>query len=268
MKIFFAVLLFFALTACNNNDNNNSNNSETTDNTNPAPPLLNYNVVKIYPHDTSSYTQGLIWYNNTLYEGTGRETFSKLMKLNIQDGKPIKEIKISDPAVFGEGITIFNNKIYQLTYQSNKVYVYDVNTFKKINEFNWPYEGWGITHNGKSLIVSTGSNNLYFVNPDSFKIEKMIGVMDNYGPAANINELEFVKGSIYANQYETDYILKINPETGRVEGKLDLSGIREKNNVIINENENFLNGIAYDSAKNSLYVTGKLWPALFEIKLN
>jgi glutamine cyclotransferase len=116
--------------------------------------------------------------------------------------------------------------------------------------------------------VSTGSNNLYFVNPDSFKIEKMIGVTDNYGPVANINELEYAKGFVYANQYETNYILKINPETGRVEGKLDLTGIREKNNVVLDEHEDFLNGIAYDSVKNSLYVTGKLWPALFEIKID
>jgi glutamine cyclotransferase len=190
------------------------------------------------------------------------------LKVNIEDGKPIKELKITDPKIFGEGITIFNNKIYQLTWQSNKVFVYDVETFEKLAEFNWPYDGWGITHNGKSLIVSTGSNNLYFVNPDSFKIEKMIGVTDNYGPVANINELEYAKGFVYANQYETNYILKINPETGRVEGKLDLTGIREKNNVVLDEHEDFLNGIAYDSVKNSLYVTGKLWPALFEIKID
>ncbi|MGI8951816.1 MAG: glutaminyl-peptide cyclotransferase [Chitinophagaceae bacterium] len=265
------ITLFFLLfIACNTNNNNADNNIE--DNNNPAPAIINYNVIKVYPHDTSSYTQGLIWYNNTLYEGTGWEKHSKLMKEDITTGKPLQEVKVPDTTVFGEGIAILNNKIYQLTYTSNKAYVYDLNTFKKINEFNWPYEGWGITNDGKNLIISTGSSNLYFVNPDDFKIEKIVSVNDNYGPVANLNELEYIKGYVYANQYETNYILKINPETGRVEGKMDLTGIREKNGVNPDPqmpNDGFvLNGIAYDSTKNSLYVTGKKWPALFEIKLN
>ena len=265
MKRFFAALLFFAV-ACNNNDNSNTT---AEDNNNPAPPLINYQVVKIYPHDTSSYTQGLEWYNNFLYEGTGDYEHSKLLKTDINTGEAVQKIKVSDnPKIFGEGITILNNKIYQLTWQNNKAFVYDLETFKKLQEFDWPYEGWGLTNDGKSLIVSTGTSNLYYVNPDNFKIEKTIGVTDNYGPVSDLNELEYVKGVVYANIYQRNIIVKINPETGKVEGRIDLSNIQEKNNVSYSNSENVLNGIAYDSAKNVFYVTGKLWPAVFEIRLN
>lgn len=265
MKRFFAALLFLGFIACNNDNNNGSTSIQ--DNDNPPPPVIDYQVIKVYPHDTSNYTQGLEWYNNMMYEGTGREGFSKLMKEDLQTGKAAQQIKINN-GDFGEGVTVFNNKIYQLTWQSNKVYVYDLNSFKKLQEFDWPYEGWGITNDGKNLIVSTGSSNLYYVNPYDFKVEKTVGVTDNYGPVSNLNELEFVKGSVYANIYETDYIIKINAETGKVEGKLDLSNIRQKNGITKDDHQDFLNGIAYDSSKNSFYITGKLWPALFEIKLN
>lgn len=248
---------------------NNNNDEENIDNTtNPPPPLINYTVIKVYPHDTSSYTQGLIWYNNSLYEGTGRYGFSKLIKVNIEDGKDEKAVKI-DTSEFGEGITILNDTIYQLTWKSNVVHVYDANTFRKIKDLKWNYEGWGVTNNGKQLIVSTGSSNLYFVNPGDFKIINIVGVNDNYGPVPNLNELEYIKGYIYANQYETNYILKINPETGKVDAKLDFTGLIEKSGKNIDPQHNdVLNGIAYDSAKNSMYITGKLWPALFEIKIN
>ncbi len=269
MKNCFIVILLCTLFACNNKKNEENNAEE--ENAIAAPKVINYNVVKIYPHDTSSYTQGLIWYNDHLYEGTGEYNTSKIAKIDMNSGKPVMEHKITDPSIFGEGITIFDNKIYQLTWQANKVYVYDLHSFKKINEFNWPQEGWGITHNNKSLIISTGSSNLYFVNPDTFKIENIVGVTNNYGPVGNINELEYINGAIYANQYETNYILKINPESGKVEGRMDLTNIRQKNGVPDDpnmlQNGLVLNGIAYDSAKNSLLITGKKWPALFEIKI-
>jgi glutamine cyclotransferase len=151
--------------------------------------------------------------------------------------------------------------------------VYDVTTFKKIGEFNWDKEGWGLTTDGKSLILSDGSNIIYFINPDTFQVEKTISVTDNYGMVDSINELEFVNGSIYANKYMTNYILKISPATGKVEGRVDLrdifqqSGKTNEINKIPDPQEDVLNGIAYDSTKQSFYITGKQWPVLFEVKL-
>lgn len=237
------------------------------------PKALDYSVVKAYPHDTSSYTQGLIWYNNTLYEGTGREGFSKLAKININNGKAEQQELIAKNE-FGEGITILNGKIYQLTWQNHKVHVYDLATLKKVQDFSWTYEGWGITTDGKSLIISTGSSNLYYVDPVTFNVQKTVGVTDNYGPVENLNELEFVNGHIYSNKYLTNYILQINPETGKVEGRLDLkeifmrSGKTYDAGVIPDPDQDVLNGIAFNAANNTFYVTGKQWPALFEIKIN
>jgi glutamine cyclotransferase len=273
LKRYFPVVLAFALLSCGNNDTESNSADAGNPSSTVVPAALDYTVVKTYPHDTSSYTQGLIWHNNTLYEGTGRIGFSRLAKLDLETGKALQQIPISK-SEFGEGIALLNGKIYQLTYQEHKVYVYDAVTFRKIQEFSWPYEGWGLTTDGKNLIASTGSSNLYYVNPADFKILKTVGVTDNYGPVDSINELEFVNGVVYANKYLTNYILKINPETGVVMGRLDLKDIFRKSgktydaSIIPDPNEDVLNGIAYDSAKNSLYVTGKQWPLLFEIKLN
>lgn len=262
-QFFFCITILVVAMACNNNNDNTDDDLNNT-----APANLNYTVVKIYPHDTSSYTQGLIWHNQTLYEGTGREGFSKLRKIDLATGKSQQDVLLN-ATYFGEGITILDNKIYQLTWQNNKVLVYDVNSLQKIKEFQWNFEGWGITHNNKSLIISTGSNNLYFVSPVDFTVEKVVGVNDNNGPVGNLNELEFVNGFVYANIFQTHHIVKINPETGRVEAKMDLGNILAQNNVNYDPNHlDVLNGIAYDSTKNSFYITGKLWPALFEIKLN
>jgi glutamine cyclotransferase len=259
-------LLLAACTSNASNDNNNAPNN--TANTIAAPVSINYNIVASYPHDTSSYTQGLIWQNNTLYEGTGLEGQSRLMKVDIKNGKVEQSLSL-DPSVFGEGITILDDKIYQLTWQSHKVYVYDANTFKKIKEFNWDHEGWGLTHNGKELIISTGDSNLYFVDPDTFKLLRIVGVTDNNGPVGNLNELEYVNGSVFANIYLTDYIIKIDPSNGHTTGKMDLSGILAKSGKHVNTEEGYvLNGIAYDSSKNSLYITGKKWPLLYEVKIN
>ncbi len=268
MKRISTLLFLCILLACNNTSDETPDDSTNVQ----APPGLSYNIVKVYPHDTSSYTQGLIWSNNILYESTGREGFSKLKKLTLDGSGGSEEIKLSNTE-FGEGIALFNNKIYQLTWRNNVVHVYDAATFKKVNDFKWPYEGWGITNNENELIISTGSSNLYFVTPENFSINKIVGVTNNYGPVANLNELEFINGFIYANVYGTNYILKINAETGKVEGQMDLSGLLAKSGMNYNaafyelNTGNVLNGIAYDSVKKSMYITGKLWPALFEIKL-
>ncbi len=269
-KATFTIVFCWILAACHTNTNNG--NEPAVNDANPPPPLIGYQVMKIYPHDTASYTQGLLWQNNQLYEGTGNLGKSKLRLIQLENGQPLKEINL--PATeFGEGITIFKDKIYQLTWQNNRVHEYDARTFQKIRDFDWPFQGWGITHNDSDLIVSTGSNNLYYTDPVSFRVKKTVGVTDNYGPVGNLNELEYINGFVYANVYETNYIVKIDPQTGKVVGKLDLTGIMDKNGVrydsrYLQEQGGVLNGIAYNKEKNVLYVTGKYWPALFEIKLN
>jgi glutaminyl-peptide cyclotransferase len=265
MKKIALFLLPVLMLACNDTKEESS-----TDNTTaaiPTPANMGYTIVKIYPHDVSSYTQGLIWFNNTLYEGTGMKGESRLMKINLETGQATQKIDIPKE-YFGEGITILNDKIYQLTWEEHKVFVYDLATFKKIKEFDWNMQGWGITHNGKQLLISTGDSNIYFVNPETFAIERTLGVYDNNGYLADLNELEFVNGSIYANVYMKNYIAKINPETGLVEGRLDFSGLLQKTGQPTTEETDVLNGIAFNSATNSFYITGKKWPALYEIKLN
>ncbi len=229
---------------------------------------ISYRLVKEYPHDTSYFTEGLIWYNNALYESTGMPKESRLVKIDLNTGKAEKTIDL--PATdFGEGIAIIGDKLYQLTYQNHKAYVYDLETFEKLKSFNFPYEGWGMTTDGKELIISTGSSNLYFVDPETFTIKNTVGVTDNYGPVSSINELEYVKGFVYANIWHEKKIIKINLETGKVEGVIDIGNILDNAGKTINDpNDDVLNGIAYDSVKNSFYITGKRWPSLFEIKLN
>jgi glutamine cyclotransferase len=258
------VLLYF--TGCKN-DSNGDNSNEIAGAI-PAPVNINYNIVQSYPHDTSSFTQGLIWQDNMLYESTGLEGHSKLMKVDIKDGKASEAVAL-DPSIFGEGITLLNGKIYQLSWQNHKVFVYDLKTFRKLKEMSWPHEGWGITHNGKELIISTGDSNLYFVDPETFQIKNTIGVRDHNGPVGNLNELEYVDGAVYSNVYLTDYIIKIDPNNGNILGRMDMSGLLQKSGKAVNVQEGLvLNGIAYDSTKKSMYITGKKWPLLFEMKLN
>jgi glutamine cyclotransferase len=265
MKKIALLILPFVMLACKDTKEEASSDNSTA--AIPTPVNIGYNIVKVYPHDVTSFTQGLIWFNNTLYEGTGLRGESRLMKIDIETGKPTQKIDIPQP-YFGEGVTILNDKIYQLTWEENKVFVYDLATFKKIKEFDWSMQGWGLTHNGKQLLISTGDSNIYFVNPETFAIERTLGVYDNNGYLADLNELEFVNGVIYANVLSKDYIAKINPETGLVEGRIDLTSILQKTGQPITEETDVLNGIAFNPATNSFYITGKKWPALYEIKLN
>ena len=267
-KILALAAIAWCIAACNNSSDNKDTDSAAATNTIPPPADISYNIVNTYPHDTSSYTQGLIWQNNTLYEGTGWWGQSRLLQVNLKDGKAGKSVPL-DSAVFGEGITLLNGRIYQLTWQTHKVYVYDAKTFKKLKELSWEHEGWGLTNNGTDLIVSTGDSNLYFVDPETFKIKKIVGVFDNNGPVGNLNELEYVNGVIYSNIYTSDIIIKIDPSNGHVLGKIDLTGLLAKAGKQVNTEEGYvLNGIAYDSSKKSLYITGKRWPLLFEMKVN
>ncbi len=260
------------LASCGNINNNNGNSSATVDNSNPAPPAIGYTIVKTYPHDTTSYTEGLFWLNNALYESTGNYGNSELRKNDLTTGNPDKMLKL-DKQYFGEGISVINNKLYQLTYKEKKVFVYDATTFNKIKELEWTTgEGWGMTHNDSELIISNGSSNLYFVDPETFKVKRITGVTDNYGPVTYLNELEYVNGVVYANIWQTNTIVKIDLSSGRVTGKMDMGGLLDKNGTPKPDewyaDGNVLNGIAYDSAKNSFYITGKDWPTVFEIKLN
>ena len=261
------------LLACGNNIQDASSNENAI----KAPQNLSYELIKVYPHDTLSYTQGLEWKSDTLIEGTGDYSKSYLHLLDTKM-KVIKgPIKLNGPkvsyedAIFGEGITQFDHKIYQLTWKTKKVFVYDAKTFQKINEFNWPYEGWGLTHNDSSLIVSTGGSNLYFVDPATFSIQRTLGVYNNYGYVSDINELEYVNGKIYANLYLHDNIIQIDPQTGLVTGNLDLSDILAKASAKYDPktvNGGYvLNGIAYKKESQSFFITGKCWPLMMEIKL-
>ncbi len=235
----------------------------------PAP-QINYNIVNVYPHDTSAYTQGLELHNGKLYEGTGDWVNSSLRITDYKTGKVEKKHSMGTKEIFGEGITIFKGKIYQLTWQSHVVYVYDLKNIDVPEKtFAWPYDGWGITNNGTDLIISDGSSNLYFINADNFKVKSIIAVTEDGVPVDSINELEYIDGFIYANVYQSDYIIKVEPANGHVAGKISLSGIIEKYSpgYVPEPGDEVLNGIAYDTTTKKLFITGKRWPKLFELSL-
>ncbi len=265
------ILLFILIAGYWACKNNNDPNSEKDSNAIAAPTNLNYSVVKVHAHDTTSYTEGFEWNGNTLIESSGNYKESKLHLLDSNMKQLIKPIILEDK-YFGEGTTLFNNKIYQLTWKENKVLVYDAKTLKKINELYWPYEGWGMTHDDTSIIVNTGGSNLYYVDPNTFKVVKTLGVFNNYGYISNINELEYVNGKIYANVYMTDNIIQIDPLTGKVTAIADLSNILYKVGVKedpkVKDPGNVLNGIAYHKGKGTFFITGKDWPVTIEIRFN
>lgn len=264
-RILFFFFMLFAFVACKNN---NADEQLTNGITPPTP--LNYSVINVYPHDTSAFTEGLEFHAGTLYESTGDSDYkgiSKLSKNEISTGKDLQKINLSKE-YFGEGITILNNKIYQLTYKTGKCFVYDFKTFKKIGEFNYEGEGWGMTNDGKHLIMNNGNNNLYFRDPETFKIVNTVGVIDNNGPVAMINELEYVDGFIYANIWMTNYIIKIDAKSGRVIAKADFTNLINQYVPETITAGAYLNGIAYDNIGKKFFITGKNWSKLFEMKFN
>lgn len=223
-----------------------------------------YQVVNAYPHDTGAFTQGLIFVDGKLYEGTGQEGRSSLREVELQSGRVLKKVDVPVP-FFGEGITLLNGKIYQLTWQHQIGFIYNAQTLEKTGEFPYTGEGWGITNDGHSLIISDGSNRLKFLDPDSFRVTKTIAVTDGGTRVNELNELEYVNGEVYANIWHDQRIVTIDPQNGRVTGWIDLSGLLQPGAVT--DEEAVLNGIAYDQASGRLFVTGKLWPQLFEIKI-
>jgi glutamine cyclotransferase len=255
-------LTVFALSSLFIGCNNNDDNGETPPVENQVA-AINYTLTQVLPHDTSSFTQGLEFYKGFLFEGTGNYGGSRLKKIDFKTGKVVKEISI-DSTQFGEGITIFNDTIYQLTWREKVVNLYSVADLKKIGQRSINTEGWGLTNDGKNLIVTDGSNNLYFYQPGSFRLMTVVQVMENETPTVNLNELEYINGFVYANQWQYNYILKIDPSSGKVVGKMDLSKLAETAHAK-NPNEQFLNGIAHNKETDKIYVTGKYWPELYEI---
>lgn len=226
------------------------------------PKQLTYFIVQEFPHDPMAFTQGLAWHKGNVYEGTGLYGQSSLRRVDLHTG--IVELKREyDQQIFAEGITVYEEKIYQLTWKNNRVFQYDKNDFSLIKSWKFPYQGWGITHDKEELIISDGTATLYFLDPENLAEKRKILVRDDQGQVSRLNELEYVKGKIYANIWKTDLIAIINPTNGIVTGYLDLSGLSA---TMKSEKEpDVLNGIMYDAVNDRLFVTGKLWPSLFEI---
>jgi glutamine cyclotransferase len=230
------------------------------------PDIYVYEIIKTYPHDKTSYTQGLEYYNGFLYESSGQYGKSTLRKVKLETGELLQKINL-DKKYFAEGLTIFNHKIFQLTWREGAGFIYNLDDFKL--EKTFPYqksiEGWGLTHNETHLIKTDGSDKIWFLNPETQKEEYHIEAYTNQRKVEQLNELEFVNGKIYANIYQQNSILIVNPENGKVEGVANLNGL--KNLVEQHESLDVLNGIAFDQKTDRLFVTGKNWSKLFEIKL-
>ncbi|MFH0787584.1 MAG: glutaminyl-peptide cyclotransferase [Pseudomonadota bacterium] len=227
-------------------------------------PGFGYKIVRVFPHDTKAFTQGLVFHKGFLYEGTGLFGKSSLRKVQLETGRIFNQVSL--PAeFFGEGVTLLKGKIIQLTWRSRIGMVYDLETFQVLNKFTYRTEGWGITQNGKQLIMSDGTDTLIFLDPVTFKEQKRLRVHDQGKPIFLLNELEYIKGEIFANVFMTDRIVRISPKTGKVTGWIDLKGLLT--DVDRAQGLDVLNGIAYDAQKDRIFVTGKYWPKLFEIQL-
>jgi len=227
-------------------------------------PVYRYKIVNAYPHDQNAFTQGLAFENGFLYEGTGLRGRSTLRRVELETGD-ILQIRKLPVQFFGEGVTIYENKIIQLTLRSNLGFVYDKDSFELLQAFNYPTNGWGITHDGERLIMSDGTSILHFLDPEILEEIGRIEVFDSDGPVTRLNELEYVQGEIYANVWQTDRIARIDLQTGQVIGWIELKGLLSPEDR--RKPVNVLNGIAYDEKNDRLFVTGKLWPILFEIEL-
>jgi glutaminyl-peptide cyclotransferase len=230
-----------------------------------VPPKRNsFRVIRTFPHDRDAFTQGLVYENGILYEGTGQEARSSLRKVRLETGEVLNQLEMGSQ-FFGEGIALFGEKIYQLTWQSKVGFVYEKSTFKQINRVYYQTEGWGLTTMGDKLVMSDGTNMLYFMDPESFTTISTIEVYDNKSKVMELNELEYINGEIWANIWMTDLIARIDPSSGKVIAYIDLKGILKDPST--DTKVNVLNGIAYDQAGKRIFVTGKNWPSLFEIKL-
>jgi glutamine cyclotransferase len=228
-----------------------------------AAAVASYRVVRVYPHDPEAFTQGLVYMDGALYEGTGLNGRSGLRKVRLESGEVLQLQRLA-PELFGEGIAVWRDTIFQLTWQSGIGFIYDRSSFQRTGTFTYPGEGWGLTHDGTRLIMSDGTAWLRFLDPATQRETGRIQVMDGHTPVVHLNELEYVKGEVLANVWQTERIARISPATGKVNGWIDLTGLLAPGDA---ERADVLNGIAYDAEKDRLFVTGKLWPKLFEIQI-
>jgi glutamine cyclotransferase len=266
------LVILFSLASCNNPSQQDASTGVKDQPADNTPPIINYTVIGTLPHDTASFTEGLLIHDGLLYESTGTEPDMPPSRRSLfgtvdpKTGKILAKAELDRTKFFGEGITFLHDKVFQLTWKTKIGFIYDAKTFKKLGDFPMPVkEGWGMTNDGINLIISDGTSNISFVDPATFRLIKVVGVTDNNGPVSNINELELINGYLYANQWESNYILKIDTASGKVVGKLNLDSLA---NAAKNKfgGIDVLNGIAYDPATGKVYVTGKLWPDIYEIK--
>ncbi|MET0401974.1 MAG: glutaminyl-peptide cyclotransferase [Cystobacter sp.] len=227
-------------------------------------PVEGFEVVRSWPHDPRAFTQGLVFHQGRLYEGTGMPGRSNLREVELETGTVLRQTRL-EPQYFGEGIALRGNRLYQLTWRSQVGFVYDATTFERLGQFTYPTEGWGLTGDGDSLIMSDGTSTLRFLDPSSFALRRTVKVTENGHDISQLNELEFVRGEIYANVWMTQRIVRIDPATGHVKGWIDLTGLLRPEERT--GDEDVLNGIAYDAASDRLLVTGKYWPRLFQIRV-
>lgn len=220
-------------------------------------------IAASYPHDTEAFTQGLVFHEGRLYEGTGQYGQSTLREVALETGNVLRSSRLSR-AYFGEGITIMGNRVFQLTWQNGIGAVYDLESFEVIETFRYEGEGWGLTHDGRLLILSDGSSRLRFIDPESFEVVRIVEVIGPDGPVQRLNELEYIRGEVWANVWYEDFIVRIDPETGTVSGIVDLSALYP---ATMRSREAVANGIAFDASEERIYVTGKNWPQLYEITL-
>ena len=276
---FYLFIFFVSITmACSDaTDTNkavvNSTNKPVVNNMETAKaPEYAYEVVKTYNHDPQAFTQGLIYHDGSLYEGTGGtrargdDFYSSLRKVNLETGKVEKKFDLADD-YFGEGITIMNDKIYQLTWREQTGFVYDINDFKLLKEFRYSGEGWGLTDDGTNLIMSDGTHVLRFIDPENFQTVRTLTVLDEKNkPVMDINELELIKGEIWANVWQKDDIIRIDPATGKILGRINLEKLVDET-MDKSSTADVLNGIAYDEKTDRIFITGKKWNKLYEIKI-
>ncbi|MGH9559057.1 MAG: glutaminyl-peptide cyclotransferase [Bryobacteraceae bacterium] len=227
-----------------------------------ATPEYTYRIVHVYPHDRTAFTQGLEFRGGFLYEGTGLKGRSTLRKVKLETGEVVQRIRL-DPRLFGEGITVMNGRVVQLTWQAHLGFVYDQASFRRLRDFSYPGEGWGLANDGSQIYMSDGSPEIRVLDATTLREKRRITVTDRGRPVRDLNELEWVRGEIYANIWQTDRIARISPQSGRVVGWIDLAGLLKPGERA--NPDAVLNGIAYDSFSDRLFVTGKLWPKLFEI---
>ncbi|MFL6466834.1 MAG: glutaminyl-peptide cyclotransferase [Pyrinomonadaceae bacterium] len=270
MRTLLMIAACFVASCGGSQPGNNSGSNVGNTNTRASVPIYSYDIVKTYPHDPTAFTQGLDFYQGVLYEGTGgrgTDSFrSSLRKVEIETGKVLQKHDVA-PEYFGEGITVLNDKIYQLTWRERTAFVYSLADIKPLKEFRYTGEGWGLTNDGTSLYMSDGTHVIRVLDPETFDTKRTIVVNDERGsPIMQLNELEWVKGEIWANVWQSAAIVRIDPANGKYLGRIDLDAVT-KEEQSQNEKADVLNGIAYDEATDRLFVTGKLWRRLFEIKV-